>query len=83
MVNRYTGQLKYCYDKRLLANPSLSGRVEIGWSLAGGAVEGLYIVTNSTGDQDLAQCVMNKIRRWKFPSDMVGDVSFPFVFTAK
>ena len=84
VVKRYAGQLKYCYEKRLLENPNLEGRVEIGWSVLDGKVEGLYVVSNSTGDGELADCIMKKVRRWTFPADISGDIpSWPFVFTAK
>jgi hypothetical protein len=84
VVKRYAGQLKYCYEKRLLDNPNLEGRVEIGWTVLDGSVEGLYVVSNSTGDGDLADCIMKKVRRWTFPANISGDIpSWPFVFTAK
>ena len=45
---------------------------------------GLYVLSNSTGDDELADCIQKKIRRWKFPTDGVdGDISWPFVFKAK
>ncbi|MFT4627791.1 MAG: hypothetical protein ACI8PZ_006478 [Myxococcota bacterium] len=84
VVKRYAGQLKYCYEKRLLEDPGLEGRVEIGWTVVDGSVEGLYVVSNSTADGELADCIMKKIRRWTFPEDISGDIpSWPFVFTAK
>ena len=83
VVTRYSGQLTYCYEKRLKAVPGLEGRIEIGWSLSGGAVSGVYVVSNSTGDSELASCIQSKIKRWKFDSGQDGDVSWPFVFRAK
>ena len=82
VVKRYAGQLKYCYERRLKEVPSLAGRVEVGWYVAGGAVEGLTIVLNTTRDDELGDCIKNKIRRWQFPEDVEGDVSWPFVFKA-
>jgi hypothetical protein len=82
VVKRYAGQLKYCYERRLKEVPSLAGRVEVGWFVSGGAVEGLTIVLNTTRDDELGDCIKNKIRRWQFPEDVEGDVSWPFVFKA-
>ena len=82
VVKRYAGQLKYCYERRLKEVPSLEGRVEVGWYVAGGEVEGLTIVLNTTRDDALGDCIKNKIRRWQFPEDVEGDVSWPFVFKA-
>ncbi len=83
-VQRYQGQLTYCYEKQLKVVPTLEGRVEIGWSVNNGIVSsGPYIVANTTGDADLADCVIKKIRRWEFPPDVSGEMSFPFVFSHK
>lgn len=84
VVRRYTGQLQYCYEKRLKAVPTLEGRVEVGWSVASGAVVGApYVISNSTGDAELADCITKKIRRWSFPDDVDGELSWPFAFQAK
>ncbi len=83
-VRGYAGQVKYCYESRLKAVPGLGGRVEIGWSIEGtGAVSGVYTVSNDTGDAELAKCIEGKIRRWKFPVETEGDVSWPFLLSAK
>lgn len=83
-VNRYTGQLTYCYEKQLKVNPNLQGRIEVGWTVVAGAVTGApYIIANTTGDSALADCVTGKIRRWQFPADADGPMSWPFVFTAQ
>jgi expansin (peptidoglycan-binding protein) len=68
----------------LKAVPNLQGRIEIGWSVFDGQVSGVYVVSNSTGDSELAGCIEKKIRRWRFPAGKVeGDISWPFVFKAK
>jgi hypothetical protein len=84
VVTKYSGQLTYCYEKRLKAIPTLGGRIEVGWNVAAGKVSGApYIVTNTTGDAELASCITQKIRRWEFPSDVDGSLSWPFVFQQK
>ena len=83
-VRSYAGQIKYCYESRLKSVPGLGGRVEIGWSIEPtGIAAGVYTVSNDTGDAELAKCIEGKIRRWKFPSETQGDVSWPFLLTAK
>jgi hypothetical protein len=79
-VQRYSGQLKYCYEARLNKNPDLSGRVEIGWTMADGRVTSVEVFANSTGDQELASCIEQKIERWPFPPQVEGEVSWPFIF---
>jgi len=68
----------------LKVDPTLEGRVEVGWAVSAGTVTGApYIIANTTGNAELADCVMKKIRRWEFPADVEGDVSWPFAFKPK
>lgn len=83
-VSKFSGQLQYCYEKQLKVNPSLEGRIEVSWKVAAGAVTGKpTVLANSTGDAELADCVSQKIRRWTFPADVEGDMSYPFLFQLK
>jgi hypothetical protein len=82
-VRRYSGQLKYCYESRLKADPNLSGRVEVSWYVSGGAVSDVFIVGNTTGDAELGSCIEKKVKRWKFPDSVEGEITWPFVFRAK
>ncbi len=82
-VRRYAGQMKYCYEQRLKKNSSLEGRVELGWYVQNGRVTDPYIVSNGTGDDELAKCMISKLKRWRFDSSIEGDVQWPFVFRPK
>jgi hypothetical protein len=82
-VRRYAGQLKYCYEQRLKANPDLEGRVSLTWTVEGGTVIDVYVGANNTGDSTLADCMARKVKRWKFPADVEGEITWPFVFRAK
>jgi len=83
-VSRYSGQLQYCYEKVLKVDTSLEGRIEVSWTIKGGTVSAEpVIISNSTGNAELADCVVKKIRRWEFPPDVEGDMSWPFLFQQK
>lgn len=84
-VRKYTGQLQYCYEKVLKVDPTLEGRVEVGWRVQGGLVVGSpFVIANTTGNGELADCVVKKIRRWEFPPDVEGEISaWPFLFQQK
>ncbi len=76
--------LAYCYEKQLKASPGLSGRLEVGWRVAGGRVVGVpTVVADTSGDPALAACVTAKIRAWTFPADVEGELSWPFLFQRK
>jgi hypothetical protein len=84
VVGTYAGQLQYCYEARLKVVPNLGGRVEMAWTVEDGSAVGTpYVVVNTTGDGELADCVARKIRRWRFPADVEGDATYPFVFRPK
>jgi hypothetical protein len=80
VVTKNSGQLKYCYESRLKANPDLNGRVEIEWNIAGGRVTSAQVFANTTGDSELADCITQKIKRWTFDSQIEGEVLWPFIF---
>ncbi len=80
VVQSKSGQLKYCYEQQLKEDPSLAGRVEVEWNVTGGRVTAVSIFANTTGNQALAQCIVSKINRWRFPPEIEGEISWPFVF---
>jgi hypothetical protein len=82
VVRKYTGQIKYCYERRLKENPSLEGRVEVQWTITDGRVTSASLFANTTGDDELGACIISKIKKWRFPADQVeGEVIYPFVLT--
>jgi hypothetical protein len=83
-VKQYAGQLRYCYESVMKTDPTLEGRVEVRWTVAAGRVVGSpYVIANTTTSGELADCIVKKIRRWDFPADVEGDMSFPFLFQPK
>ena len=81
VVRKYSGQVKYCYEAQLKSNPSLQGRVEVSWTINKGRAMNPTVFANSTGSDALGKCIVGKIRTWRFPEDVTGDVIFPFVLT--
>jgi len=41
-----------------------------------GRITNIVIQTNSTGDAELGQCVMSRIKEWPFPKPSGGAVTF-------
>jgi len=72
-----------CYEKALLANPGLGGRIVFDWTVTStGKVKGVRVRSSTLGSAKVASCIAGKIRRWKFPKPEGGDVTvtFPFLF---
>lgn len=84
VVDARLWELEQCYDVRLSDDPALSGRLDLGWSLRDGHVDGRpYVIDASSSDPRLAACVIDRVRGWRFPSDATGDVAWRIVFTAR
>lgn len=80
IVNKYRGNLNFCYEQALKVNPSLKGRVVVKWSVVSEAAEDVYVVENGTGDEAFETCIKDKIKRWKFTGVEDGDVKNTFMF---
>ncbi|MCB9761515.1 MAG: FHA domain-containing protein [Alphaproteobacteria bacterium] len=81
IVRRQSGQVLYCYERYLKLDPTLSGRVEVGWTISKGRVVRASILSNTTANDEFGRCVADKVRLWRFPEDIQGEVIYPFVVT--
>ncbi len=85
-VQRRTGALARCYERRLAIDPALSGTVTIHWNITEtGEVAEACITEDTLGDAAVTACVNQLVQDGPFPPPRGGpvDVSFPFVFTAR
>ena len=85
VIRRNIGQITYCYEKGLQEEPSLSGRVTIDFTISNtGRVSTSKTLHSSLHDQDVENCMNQKLRTWKFPKP-VGNVSvkvsYPFILS--
>lgn len=88
VVERNMGHVQRCYEraaKVATRREPLEGKVEIQFAvLPSGDPEGVRVVENTTGSDDLASCLAALLASWKFPSPGKERVEFlwPFVFHA-
>ena len=81
MLRRNAGQVSYCHNVAKSRYSDVAGRIEVRWSIRDGQVEDVRVISNSTGDERMAVCVLSKVTRMEFPEDMtVATVDHPFVF---
>jgi TonB family protein len=83
-VGRRKGAVQSCYEKQLKKNPKLSGKVKIQFTIQeSGRVDEAHVIEDSTGDGAVGECIVENIKRWRFPKPDGGSVTvaFPFVFT--
>lgn len=82
VINKNKGQIIYCYEKGLQAEPDLRGRVAMQFVIgASGRITTLKVAQSSLASRTVESCMASKMRSWQFPHP-VGrvdvDVFYPF-----
>ena len=86
VINVSRAAIKRCYDKALISNPHLKGKMSIKIVInQQGRVDSAEIVDDSLHDDEVAKCVKGVIGRLRFPKPAGGTatVTFPFAFDPK
>ncbi|OFZ18774.1 MAG: hypothetical protein A2X94_06140 [Bdellovibrionales bacterium GWB1_55_8] len=87
VIAQTRNQIRACYEKALLSNPHLAGRVSYRWNISpAGPVTTTQVTTSNTGSAQLESCVLEVIKQMKFPAAQNGQpttVIYPFIFQAK
>ena len=77
VFKRRQGALKHCYEQRLKRNAALAGKLRFTFTIGpAGRVTALAFVSDSTGDPEVARCVGQRVREWRFPEPAGGAVTF-------
>lgn len=83
-IKTQLGQILYCYERQLSANPDLYGKVAVKFTIAGtGQVESQLIGDTTLKNLPVEGCILNKVSKWKFPEPKGGTkvvVTYPFLF---
>jgi membrane protein involved in colicin uptake len=73
ILRRNLGRVTYCYEKQLLVEPGLSGRLTLGFEIA---EDGALASPHATGVNDeVASCVESALASVRFPRPSSGTVS--------
>lgn len=73
-----------CYEAALKRDASLSGKIEVEFTIAeSGNVDEARVSSNKMGSAEVGDCIVSRVRRWKFPQPKGGSVTvnYPFIFT--
>ncbi|MDQ3367899.1 MAG: AgmX/PglI C-terminal domain-containing protein [Myxococcota bacterium] len=80
-IRQSLAKIQYCYEKELLASPTLAGKVTVTFFISPG---GEVASAEAAGiNEQVASCIVGVIKRLKFPAPTVGrgvTVRYPFVF---
>lgn len=82
VINRNKGQIIYCYEKGLQAQPSIGGRVAVSFVIGpSGKITTANVAESSLGSRLVESCMLARMKTWQFPRP-VGrvnvDVLYPF-----
>jgi outer membrane biosynthesis protein TonB len=83
-IKSQLGQILYCYERQLSANPELFGKVAVKFTIGpNGQVEARNINNSTLKNTNVEGCILSKIAGWKFPAPQGGTrvlVTYPFLF---
>ncbi|MBX2993586.1 MAG: AgmX/PglI C-terminal domain-containing protein [Bdellovibrionaceae bacterium] len=78
------GEILYCYERQLSAQPDLYGKVGVKFTIAGtGQVETQRIGETTLKNGTVEGCILTRVAKWKFPTPEGGTkvmVTYPFLF---
>jgi len=84
VIRSQLGQIRYCYERQLSANPDLYGKILVKFTIgAAGAVTAQSIGNTSLNNAMVEGCILRRIAGWQFPTPKGGTnvlVSYPFLF---
>jgi hypothetical protein len=76
VINAHIHELQGCYERQLIMNPNLSGKVTFQWVIGtGGAVTVVRIKSSTLSSNQATSCMQAAIRRWIFPRPSGGQVT--------
>ncbi|MFP5518836.1 MAG: AgmX/PglI C-terminal domain-containing protein [Bdellovibrionia bacterium] len=83
-IRSQLGQILYCYERQLSAQPDLYGKVAVKFTIGpNGGVEARAINNSTLKNSTVEGCILSKIANWKFPAPQGGTkvlVTYPFMF---
>ncbi len=84
VIKEALGEIRYCYERHLSANPNLMGKVQIKFTIGSvGTVTQQAIGSTTLNNAMVEGCILRRVARWKFPTPKGGTsviVTYPFLF---
>ena len=78
--------IRACYERELNRKPDLFGKLVLSWDIGEqGRVVATRVKENQLGSPEVAGCIMEKLKLWKFPDPPANQVvvieAYPFLFS--
>jgi outer membrane biosynthesis protein TonB len=85
VVNAHLQEVRACYERALLREPALAGKVVLEWTIStGGQVSTAKTKTSTLKSSAVEACILQSLKLWQFPPAKGGIVivSYPFLFNS-
>ena len=85
VINAHMQQIRACYERALLHEPGLTGKLVIEWTIdMSGSVSTFKTKSSTMKSPDVGECILDNMKSWHFPKPTGGQVvvSYPFVFNS-
>ncbi len=81
VLKEYMGEIQHCYERNLLANPDLAGRIDFEWDIApSGKVTDVRVKRSTVNNGDgLVECVRKVFVSMPFPKAKNGMITTPTI----
>lgn len=86
VIKWHSAEVRDCFDRAVHANPTLTGRVELAWTIDCTGAVTKPAISETTLPKDVATCVLENVKHWHFPAPKGGGtahVTFPWVLKPK
>ena len=85
VINSHLQEVRACYERALLKDPSLAGKVVLEWTIGvTGGVTTARTKSSTLKNGSVEGCILTSLKGWKFPTPKGGVViiSYPFMFNS-
>jgi hypothetical protein len=85
VVNGHLQEVRACYERALLKEPGLAGKVALEWTInTSGSVVTARTKNSSLRNGAVEGCILSSLKTWRFPPAKGGVVviSYPFIFNS-
>ncbi len=84
VIHKHLDEVRYCHDAAMVYQPNINGKLIVHFSVnAAGGVKNPSIASSTLNNDKLAQCIIGRLSKWKFPKPKGGgevSIDYPFIF---
>jgi hypothetical protein len=83
VVKAGSREIRGCYERQLIQNPNLEGKVVISWDIGeAGKVLKASVKSTTLNNPIVENCIVERLKSWRFPeppAGLVATVQYPFM----